>query len=344
MFDYIYGNKSRHFNFIRLPQVLFTDELFRPLSSDTKILYALLLDRTTLSIKKHWLDSEGRVYINFPISEISAKIGVGTQKAVKLMRELENFGLIERVRIGLGKPDRIYVKHCGRSADNADEPTNETAMKIRNNDDVGSVESVETVGADVSISPFKNCENHNSAVVKTTTPEFPESQFPLYNQTEIAILNQSNLINPDSRRNDRNDYAAQREVYEQIIKENIEYDWFVSVFELPLTDRWRPSGSLEELDNIVSIMLDCVCSNAEKIRVNGSEQYTSVVRSQFLKLNNEHIQYVLKCLNECDSTVVNIRAYLITVLYNAPMTMDTAFGLDFRSTFGKPKGGTGYAP
>ena len=52
MFDYIYGNKSRHFNFIRLPQVLFTDELFRPLSSDTKILYALLLDRTTLSIKK----------------------------------------------------------------------------------------------------------------------------------------------------------------------------------------------------------------------------------------------------------------------------------------------------
>ncbi len=45
-----------------------------------------------------------------------------------------------------------------------------------------------------------------------------------------------------------------------------------------------------------------------------------------------------------DSTVWNIRAYLITVLYNAPMTMDTAFGLDFRSTFGKPKGGTGYAP
>ena len=85
---------------------------------------------------------------------------------------------------------------------------------------------------------------------------------------------------------------------------------------------------LEELDNIVSIMLDCVCSNAEKIRVNGSEQYTSVVRSQFLKLNNEHIQYVMKCLNECDSTVLNIRAYLITVLYNAPMTMDTAFGLD----------------
>ena len=194
MFDYIYGNKSRHFNFIRLPQVLFTDELFRPLSSDTKILYALLLDRTTLSIKKHWLDSEGRVYINFPISEISAKIGVGTQKAVKLMRELENFGLIERVRIGLGKPDRIYVKHCGRSTDNADEPTNETALESRNNDDVGIVESVETVGADVSISPFQNCENHNSAVVKTTTPEFPESQFPLYNQTEIAILNQSNHI------------------------------------------------------------------------------------------------------------------------------------------------------
>lgn len=282
MFDYIYGNKSRHFNFIRLPQVLFTDELFRPLSSDTKILYALLLDRTTLSIKKHWLDDEGRVYINFPISEISTKIGVGTQKAVKHMRELQDFGLIERVRIGLGKPDRIYVKHCGRSAENTDESVTETALESEN---VGSVESVKTSGTDLTESQFKNCENHNSAVVKTTTPEFPESQFPLYNQIEIARLNQPNHINPDSRLNDRIDYAAQREVYEEIIKENIEYDWFVDSFRLSHNDRWRPIGTQEELDNIVSIMLDCVCSNAEKIRVNSSEQYTSVVRSQFLKLN-----------------------------------------------------------
>ena len=112
MFDYIYGDKCSRFSFIRLPQILFTDERFRSLSSDTKILYALLLDRTGLSIKKHWLDEQGRVYISFPILEIAAKLGIGKQKAGKLLRELENFVLIERERLGLGKPDKIYVKNC----------------------------------------------------------------------------------------------------------------------------------------------------------------------------------------------------------------------------------------
>ena len=329
MFDYIYSDQSRRFNFIRLPQILFTDEQFRSLSSDAKILYALMLDRTTLSIKRHWIDSEDRVYINFPRTEVTEKLGVGLQKAGKLMRELEVFGLIERIRIGLGSPDRIFVKHCTRQADNA-----ETTGDVGSADTVEN-QAVETVSEDDN-SAFQKAENHHSGEMIFSPAEVQESSFPLYNsQTNITRLNQSDHINPDSRLNDRIDYAAQREVYEGIIKENIEYDWFVSMFELPLNHRNRPYGSQEELDNIVSIMLDCVCSNAEKIRVNGSEQYTSVIRSQFLKLNNEHIQYVLECINKCDSAVQNIRAYLITVLYNAPMTMDTAFGFDFRSTFGK---------
>ena len=146
-------------------------------------------------------------------------------------------------------------------------------------------------------------------------------------------MNQSDHIDPDSRRNDRNDYTAQREVYESIIKQNIEYDWFADVFQLPMNDPNRPYGSIEQLDNIVNIILDCVCSNSDRIRVNGSEQCTSVVRSRFLKLDAEHIQYVLKCLSKCESTVKNIRAYLITVLYNATMTMETAFEIEFNSTF-----------
>lgn len=329
MFDYIYGDKCGRFSFIRLPQILFTDERFRPLSSDTKILYALLLDRTSLSIKKHWLDTEGRVYINYTITEICEKIGVGTQKAVKLMKELENFGLIERDRLGQGKPDRIYVKHCGKSSD--DDVTDDTVET----EETAAVEKSDTTVSDFPISPLQNCENQNSGIVKITTQDFPKSQLPLYNnQTDLVRLKQSDHIYPDSERIDVIDYAAQRESYEQLIKDNIEYDWFADVFELPLKSPGRPYGSMEELDNIVSIMLDCICSNSKTMRVNGSEQYTSVVRSQFLKLNNEHIQYVLQCLNKCNSEVTNIRAYLITVLYNAPMTMDTAFGMDFRSTFG----------
>ena len=330
MFDYIYSDQSRRFNFIRLPQVLFTDERFRTLSSDAKILYSLMLDRTGLSIKRHWLDTEGRVYINFPRAEVTEKLGIGMQKAGKLMQELERFGLIERVRIGLGNPDRIYVKHCTRQSEAVDD---ETEMPIVETVECVDNEVVETVTED-GFSSFQNAENHHSGEVNFTVQEVSKSSFPpLYNQTEIVRLKQSDHIYPDSGRKDENDFAAKRDAYEQVIKENIEYEWFTEVFKLPLKNPNRPYGSMEELDNIVSIMLDCVCTNAEKMRVNGSEQYTSVIRSRFLKLNNEHIQYVLQCLNKCDSEVKNIRAYLITVLYNAPTTMETAFGLDFRATY-----------
>lgn len=328
MFDYIYGDKSRHFNFIRLPQILFTDEIFRPLSSDTKILYALLLDRTGLSIKKHWLDSEGRVYINYPIAEICEKIGVGSQKAVRLMKELENFGLIERERLGQGKPDRIYVKHCGKHSEDDD-----TIEKTVGTDEIEAVENADTDISEFPKSPLQNCENQNSGILKTTTQEFSESQLPLYSQTERAILTKSNQINQSDGGIDVMDSIAHRKVYEQVIKENIEYDWFVEVLSMPKS-KHNLKGTIEELNEIVEIMVDCVCSTAKTIRVNGENKPTEVVKAQMLKLTNDHIQYVFERIYGYASEITNMRAYFITALYNAPMTMNSTFQADFRATFG----------
>lgn len=282
MLDYIYGTERQHFSFIRLPQILFTDKSFRSLSSDSKILYSLLLDRTSLSIKKHWLDSEGRVYINFPLSEVSVKLCVAMQKAGKIMRKLESVGLIERIRLGLGKPDRIFVKYY-----------------------IGEAEAEKPV-----------------AKVAEETAD-----------TERVILNKSDHINPNHRRIDEIAFFTQRKIYEQTIKDNIEYDWFVEAFAMPY-DKNKPNGNQEELDELLNIMLDCVCSSAPTIRVNGENMPTEVVRSQFLKLNNEHIQYVFDRLYHHTSEVTNVRAYLITTLYNASMTMSNAFSFDFLSTFG----------
>ena len=328
MFDYIYGDKSRHFNFIRLPQILFTDEIFRPLSSDTKILYALLLDRTGLSIKKHWLDSEGRVYINYPIAEICEKIGVGTQKAVRIMKELENFGLIERERLGQGKPDRIYVKHCGRHLEEED-----TIEETVGAEEIEAVENSDTDISEFSNSPLQSCENQNSGILKIKTQDFPKSQLPLYSQTERAILSESDLINQSERRIDVMDSVADRKVYEQVIKDNIEYDWFVEVLSMPKS-KHNLKGTIEELDEIVEIMVDCVCSTAKTIRVNGENKPTEIVKGQFLKLTNDHIQYVFDRIYGYASEITNMRAYLITTLYNAPMTMNSTFQADFRATFG----------
>ena len=111
MFDYFYGQSGEMFSYFRMPKILFRDIKFKDLSTDAKTLYGILLDRMGLSVKNGWLDEQGRVYIIFPVQEVMDALGCADNKATKLFRELEKFGLIERKRRGLGKPNLIYVKN-----------------------------------------------------------------------------------------------------------------------------------------------------------------------------------------------------------------------------------------
>ena len=111
MFDYFYGQSGEMFSYFRVPQILFRDIKFKDLSTDAKTLYGILLDRMGLSVKNGWLDEQGRVYIIFPVQEVMDALGCADNKATKLFRELEKFGLIERKQRGLGKPNLIYVKN-----------------------------------------------------------------------------------------------------------------------------------------------------------------------------------------------------------------------------------------
>ena len=105
------GQSGEMFSYFRVPKILFRDIKFKDLSTDAKTLYGILLDRMGLSVKNGWLDEQGRVYIIFPVQEVMDALGCADNKATKLFRELEKFGLIERKRRGLGKPNLIYVKN-----------------------------------------------------------------------------------------------------------------------------------------------------------------------------------------------------------------------------------------
>lgn len=112
MYDYFYGAESEQFSFYRILKVLFTEERFKNISAEAKVLYGLLLDRMSLSAKNGWQDKENRVYIIFTIENIMEAMGCADQKTGKLLHELESKGrLIERKRQGLGKPNLIYVKN-----------------------------------------------------------------------------------------------------------------------------------------------------------------------------------------------------------------------------------------
>lgn len=141
MYDYFYGAEAEQFSFYRIPKVLFTEERFRSVSAEAKVLYGLLLDRMSLSCKNGWLDKEGRVYIIFTIEEVMTALGCADQKAGKLLHELESkCRLIERKRQGLGKPNLIYVKNfVEKDVDNASgstTPSPESRFQNRENHDL----------------------------------------------------------------------------------------------------------------------------------------------------------------------------------------------------------------
>ena len=110
-FDYFYGAQSQQFAFYRIPKVLFTDNRFQKISTEGKVLYGLLLDRVSLSMENGWIDDEGRVYIIFTLTTIRQAMNCAEKSAIKYLTELEEFGLIERIRQGFGKPALIYVKN-----------------------------------------------------------------------------------------------------------------------------------------------------------------------------------------------------------------------------------------
>ena len=126
--DYFYGQAGKLFSFYRIPKALFQEQRFQNLSTDAKTLYGILLDRMSLSVKNEWFDKQGRVFIIFTIEDVKRALCCADNKATKLLRELEKFGLIERKRRGQGKPCLVYVKNF--SAESSKE-----SVKNRDNDD-----------------------------------------------------------------------------------------------------------------------------------------------------------------------------------------------------------------
>ena len=126
--DYFYGQAGELFSFFRIPKALFQEQRFQNLSTDAKTLYGILLDRMSLSVKNEWFDKKGRVFIIFTIEDVKRTLRCADNKATRLLRELEKFGLIERKRRGQGKPCLVYVKNF--SAESSKE-----SVKNRDNDD-----------------------------------------------------------------------------------------------------------------------------------------------------------------------------------------------------------------
>ena len=132
--DYFYGDKSQQFAYFRVPRLLITNPHFRHLFVEAKLLYGLMLDRMGLSLRNGWLDGDSRVFIFYTLREVQETLGCGHNKATRLLNELEQYGLIERVKQGQGKPAKIYVKNFAeeKSAEQAKAETAELSPSRKN--------------------------------------------------------------------------------------------------------------------------------------------------------------------------------------------------------------------
>lgn len=203
--------------FFRVPKLLFESELYKKMSAESKLLYAILKDRFELSVKNNWIDADGNIYFIFTVEEIGEMLGCGKDKVIKLKKELKKYDLLEEVRQGLNKPNLIYLG----------------SLKVEN-------EAKPLMPAEVGKSEFRKSENQNSRTLEnrsqdfgisepndtdSSEPEFSDTDFSLDEEEEKAPQNPEGKNRGNlSRKVDKatkydRDYIWNL-VHDQLLKEN----------------------------------------------------------------------------------------------------------------------------
>ena len=274
--DYFYGQAGELFSFFRIPKALFQEQRFQDLSTDAKTLYGILLDRMSLSVKNEWFDKKGRVFIIFTIEDVKRTLRCADNKATRLLRELEKFGLIERKRRGQGKPCLVYVKNFSAES---------------------SKESV------------KNRDNDDSCGSKIACQDPVKSRGIKKNENKTEMNNTNPILSDESEK------MKNREPLEE---------YFSCSLEIDLLLRLYPDDE-DTLYQIVNLLVDTCATKRKTLRIAGDDKPAEVVRSRFMKLNADHIRFVLKCLAENSNPIRNMKQYLLASLYNAPTTMQLSY-------------------
>ncbi|MDD6229332.1 MAG: DUF6017 domain-containing protein [Lactimicrobium massiliense] len=315
-FDYFTGRQTEQFAFYQIPKILIMDERFEQLSLDAKLLYSIMLDRAALSSKNGWLDDKGRVYIIYTLEQVMADLHCANQKVSRMMKELVKIGLIERKRQGQGKPTLIYVKDFTTGLDE-EQPKSSQVQNHENHE--SEADDPEKDG----VSQVLNHENHESDVVNIMSPESWKSHTNNTdnNKTEnneTESINQSAFPThhslEESKRSEPDGYDVMRNriQLESYLKNKLYYDDLLMKYPY---DHGR-------IDEIFGVLVEVLTSKAKAFRIAGEDMPAKVVKSRFMKLEYSHIEYILECFRVQVTDIRNIKQYLLTTIYNAPLTID----------------------
>ncbi len=250
-FNYLHADGANNFLFFKLPKILFTDERFSGISNTSKLLYGFLEDKVALSYKKKTWDDEGRVYVFFPLTDVQKYLGVSSNTACKLFKELEQIGLIVRKKSGGKTPEKIYI-------------------------------------ADISKAQESDVENHvENDVESSTTRKNCKSPF-LIDETNDVKLSLSDYL-PDSggsmlkTQTDETDVSDEMRDNEAMVKDEVKrqinFEWLLA----------QSVASKETLELIVALISDIYLQNMQLYYLDGAVHTEKSLEAKFRKLNDEHI-------------------------------------------------------
>jgi DNA-binding transcriptional regulator GbsR (MarR family) len=272
--DYLYGRDINKFQFYQIPKLIIKHENFSSIDYSSKLLYGLMIDRASCSAAngKDYMDSQGHIYILFPIEQIMKAMGCSSKTAVKMTKQLEEIGLIEIKKRGQGKASLIYVK-------------------------------------DFSSLQLLSCKKYNSGVVESTNPELEEVQRSNTNLSETN-LSDNNSIHPSSvppfskkrkqvdlvqngiKESVRNELLKRKQFPQQYISDKPRL--IAAIHFMTEWDKYYPSGYLDEhkqlIYNLFNDALIKMCHSCMKF--NGDEVAPWEVIERINQLATFTIDYI----------------------------------------------------
>ena len=263
----------------------------------------------SLSRKNNWIDAHNRVYIIFPIDEIAEIMGVCHEKALNLLKELDDqsgIGLVRKKRRGLGLPSILYVK-------------NFIVKGEQNTDRVPTSRSLENGIQEVGKTDIKKSENQTSANLKNRLLEVRNSDSNNIdiNNTDMSYTYDQSIdrsragIQNFSPGADGLIDGIDRNAVEEEVKKQIDYDCLIS----------HPDSSVVQMaEEIKDLMVDVLCGERSVVS-DGKRISEETARAAYRKITYEHIQYVMKSLVSYPDKISRIDRFLTTSLYNSVYTL-----------------------
>ena len=323
-FDYFYGNEAEQFTFYRIPKILITSPHFKKISDSAKLLYGLMLDRMSLSIRNGWLDDDNRAYIFFTTNDVMEQMCCGTEKATKMLTELDSekgIGLIERVKQGQGKPAIIYLKKFYELEDTArSTKLSEIESQDFQESKVKTFENRKTRLSKIESQDFwksknKTFENRKSGLSEIEKQDFRKSKC---NNTDInnTDINYIYPINQDNYNIQNSDTQTEEEWIDRYtktvdeIKKQIDYDYLINHAERDI------------VDEVVNIMAEVMTVYRPKYKIEGDFIEYNAVVNRFRQITAQKLEICLLAYSRKIQRIKNPKAYWISTLYNIPLTSE----------------------